>query len=603
MKASWQRASWACFILLAGCWVYAPALRGGWQWDDDQEVSENRLLRDPHGLEDIWLGKSGPDYFPLKSTLEWLEWHLWGGDVIGYHLVSLGCHLLCALLFWRLLEKLGVGGASWLGGVLFTVHPLTVESVAWISELKNTLSLAFLLFSMLAWVEYDRRSSDSIYSGRPYGAALFCFILALLAKSSVAMFPVALLLHAWWKRSRIGGRDLLATAPFFAASLAFGLISVWFQKHRAIAGPDLGLGGPVSRLAAAGLAAAFYLSKFFWPSGLLPIYPRWALDPPTALQFLPWLCGAVLFAFLWAQRRTWGRHVLFGLGFFLVNLLPAAGLIPMAYLRISWVADHFAYLPMLGLIGLEAAGLGLLWEKCRAPALGRFLRPAVAAAVAALALLLAVGARHHSARFRDQESLWAYTLQSNPNAWPAHKCLGDLLLRRGHAAAAAVHFAAALHVGPDYAGAHGEFGDALLQSSRMAEAIEQYQEALRREPDNANLHNSLGNAFLRSGRQKSAIAHYQIALRLKPGFPEAHNNLGATFAEAGRLGEAMDHYREAIRLNPAYSDAHNNLGNALLKDGHLTEAVAEYRAALRINPANALARANLQVASRALPER
>src|SRR5665213_1678184 len=330
----------AAIILLAGWLAFGPSIHGGWVWDDTEEVTQNTVLRDPAGLQKIWLAPAGTDYFPLKTTVEWLQWRAWGGDPAGYHAVNIALHLLSAFLFWRLLAKLGLRQA-WIGGLLFAVHPLAVESVAWVAELKNTLSLPFLLLAMLAYLDYDdfseakipveRIAPNALAAGRNQASALgamrstyllslLFFLLAMLSKSSVVMLPAVILLYCWWKRGRIRWK----------------------------------------RLTAAGLALAFYLGKCLWPFGLLPIYPRWGIDPTAILPYVPWLALALMAGWCWRRRAAWGRHVLFGLGFFALNLAPVLGLVAMSYLRISRVADHFAYLPLLGVIALVTAGVDQL---------------------------------------------------------------------------------------------------------------------------------------------------------------------------------------------------------------------------------------------------
>jgi hypothetical protein len=399
----------AALIVLAGCLVYWPSIRGGWIWDDAEEVAQNPVLRDSDGLEKIWFAPAGTDYFPLKTTVQWLEWRAWGDDPAGYHAVGIALHLLSAFLFWRLLRRLGLRWA-WAGGLLFAVHPLAVESVAWIAELKNTLSLPFLLLAMLAYVEFSDRSDGAIQPGaatrtqgrdgrparplsapgsagaRPYYLlSLVLFLLAMLSKSSVVMFPVVILLYCWWKRGRIGRADLAGAAPFFAVSLGLGFVTVWFQHHRAIVAGHRLAGSLLSRLAGAGLSLGFYLGKCLWPTGLLPIYPRWEIDPVTPLDFAPWLAMAAIFACLWSRRDAWGRHAIFGLGFFAVNLLPVTGLVAMSYLRISRVADHFAYVPLLGILGLAVAGADRLTSADRPLVPDWLMKSGIAAVALALA--------------------------------------------------------------------------------------------------------------------------------------------------------------------------------------------------------------------------
>jgi hypothetical protein len=342
-------------LVAAAIWIYWPALGGAWLWDDDTLVSDNRDLRTWSGLGKIWFSSPETDYWPLTWTLFWIEWHLWGNEPLGFHLVSLALHIGSGMLVWRLFNRLGMRG-GWLGGLLFVIHPLAVESVAWIAELKNTLSLPLYLLAFGAWIDAEEQKPLG------YVKSVLYYLAAMLAKTSTVMLPAVLLLYGWWKRGRISRVEIVRMIPYGLIALTLGLITVYFQNN----GHDFHTiehGGLVARLIGAGTAVCFYLGKFILPIDLLPIYPRWTLDPPSLLEVLTLPALAALLWALWSQRRGWGRHALFGFGFFLLNLLPVLGLVRMVYLSITWVADHMVYVPMIGLIGLFAAAWGELGER------------------------------------------------------------------------------------------------------------------------------------------------------------------------------------------------------------------------------------------------
>ena len=624
----------AGMILLVGGWIYWPALRGTWIWDDLAEIPNNPVLADPAGLGKIWAGASSPDYFPLKTTVQWVEWHLWGSQALGYHVTSIALHSLSALLLWRLLRQLGVRQA-WVGGLLFMVHPLAVESVAWISELKNTLSLPPLLLAMSAYVRFEERRSETGAPGgwAAYALSLGWFAAALLAKSTVVLYPVVLLLYSWWRRGRIAGKDVRASLPFFALALGLGLVTVWFQEHRAAYGADLVIGGLASRLAGAGLAAVFYVSKSVLPLGLMPIYPRWTVVPPSALQYLPWVGLAAFSGWLWTRRGTdWGRAALFAWACFVASLLPVLGLIPMSYLRISWVADHFAYLALVPVAGLAAAG----WSALSAPTAGRaaaswFRRPLfLGLALAAVGAALAAQSRREAEIYRDEGSFWTAAAQRNPGSWVAQNNLGLTVAREGRAAEAIDHYRTALRLNPNYAEAdlslanallatghateavgpyeaaarlqplhpdtYAGLGLALAQSGRLPESVASYERALQLGPPSAQTENNLGNALARLGRGADAQAAYARALQLRPGYAEAERNWGNLLSESGQLAAAADHYRRAVALEPGDPEAHYRLANALANAGQLAQAIAEYGEAVRLRPDFAAAHANLGLA-------
>jgi tetratricopeptide (TPR) repeat protein len=592
----------AAVIGLLGAWIYWPALRGGWVWDDVFEIPQNAVLRDPGGLARIWAGTAGPDYFPLKTSLQWILWRAWGPSPAGFHALSLGLQLLSALLFWRLLRKLGVRGA-WLGGLLFTVHPLVVESVAWIAELKNTLSLALLLGAMIAYVDYDQGAAGA--RRRSYALALLGFLLALLSKSSVVMFPFVILLYCWWRRGRIGRRDLVAALPFFGLSLLLGSVTIFFQYHRALAVWTIPVGGAASHLALAGTALAFYLGKAVLPFGLHPMYRPWSVNPPGLAQALPWLGLLTLLGWLWRRRLGWGRHALFGLGFFVLNLVPVLGFLPMSYLHISWVADHFAYLPLLGLIGLGVGAAGAVWHRLPAGKSGP--RTGLICGGALIVLACAWESRGYASAFRSDQDLWARTLEANPQAWMARIDLGKDLFQQGRLEEAVAQYDQALAIRADLPEAYYNRGSTFLRLGRLPEAVADLQAALLLQPASPDAQTNLGNALARSGRVGEAIPHYEEALRIQPDAADARANLIRALllsvpaqAQAREWGKASAACAEVLRLDSLNIEARADLGNILLIQGQFAAAIAQYETVLRLKPGDPGTEANLNLARRRL---
>jgi tetratricopeptide (TPR) repeat protein len=547
----WRWLSLAALPALAVA-VYAPAWRGGFIWDDLLLVRQNPLVTGEFTLRSIWFRTD----FPLSTVVLWFQWLAWGDHAPGYHAVNVALHALNALLVWRVLRRMNVPGA-WLAGALFAVHPVCVGTVAWISEIKNTLSLLFYLLAFRAWLEYaaaDRSPQKPL----AYALSLLAFVLALLAKTSAVMLPVVLLLWAWWQRGRVSLRDVARTVPFFALSLGFGLLTIWFQAHHFIIAPTAQPERFLARLAGAGLALWFYLGKALWPVGLSLIYPRWTIEPASVIAWLP-LLGIVLVAagcwrFRWERgeggrprQAGWGRHALFGLGFFALNLLPVLGLLDMHYLAISRVSDHFQYLPILGVMALAAAGLrralpgrGLLWI------------------AAPLVLGLGCLAWQRAGIVADEETVWRDTLAKNPASWTAHNNLGCLEAERQQFGKAIEHFSAAIRLRPRNAQAHANLGKALAAQNRFAEAAPPLRKALELDPGNAETHRQLGTVLAAQNQFAEAARHLEEAARLRP---EAGTfmELSMVLRQAGDTRQAIARLRQAIKLEPNASEALNNL--------------------------------------------
>jgi protein O-mannosyl-transferase len=570
----------ALLIVALGFWIYWPVFQGDWLWDDNVLVAENFDLHTWEGLWRSWFARPSTDYWPFTWTLLWIDWHLWGKHPLGYHLCTLVLHLFSAFLIWRLFWRLGLRWA-WLAGLFFVVHPLMVESVAWISEIKNTFSLPFFLLSLLAWLDFE----DGKSSG--YLRSVLYYLAAMLAKTSTVMLPLVLLLYCWWKRGRITSREIKHMIPFAVIAVVLGAVTVYFQTPVANQ-PLVELGGFVTRLIGAGTALCFYLGKFILPVILLPIYPQWVLNPPSLLQMLTIPIWACLLLGLWTLRNAWGRHALFGFGFFLLNLLPVLGFVQMQYLRIAQVADHLAYLPIIGLIGLVVAGLESGYGRMSAS-----IRPLSLGITAMVVLLLVWKSRANAALFVNEETLWNYTLRYNPEAWVAHNGLGNALMRSGKLSAAKEQYDLSIKIYPEYAVAHNNLGLVLMQTGEVSEAMRQYRQALKLDPNYFLSYNNLGNALLQTGRASEAMEQYERALKINPDYVDAHYNLGNTLIQTGHESEAMQQYQQALEIDPDYAPARYNLGNELLQSGRVSEAIEQYEEALRAKPDYAAAHSNL----------
>ena len=542
----------AALIVAACLWIYSPVYDGEWLWDDDYLLTDNATVQSPDGLWKLWFAPATADYFPLTMSALWLMWRFFGMDSTGYHIVSILLHALGSCMVWALLARMRTGWA-WFAGFVFAVHPLAVESVAWISELKNTLSLPLFLAAAWFWVRFDdqRKRPD-------YALALAFFILAMLGKSSPVMFPVVILLHAWWRRARIDFPDILRSAPFFVVSLVLGIVTLIFQHGRAIGDEPIPIGGFDSRLAIAGMAVLFYLGKILWPATLLPIYPQWDANPPTALQVLPWAAIAAAALVFWLNRKTWGRHAIMGFGFFFAMLLPVLGFVAMSYMRVGWVADHFVYIPMIGIVALAAAAGAKVFQIC-----GPNAKPLLLGAAGAVAFALTASSHKYSAIWQNEERMWTYTLEYNFDCWQAHNRLGARKFNRGEIDPALAHFQEAVRLRPDLAETQNNLGSAILAKKDTKGAIRHFSEALRLSPDIIAIQSNLANALVLDANHADAAKLYADLAARFPANATFQCNLGVTLYRTGRTEEAVAAFRRALEIEPNLEDARKNLAIAL----------------------------------------
>jgi tetratricopeptide (TPR) repeat protein len=582
----WRRDWIPCLLLAAAALVaYQKVWHAGFVWDDDAHVIRPDM-RPLHGLWRIWFEPGATQqYYPVLYSAFWLELRLWGYSAPGYHVANVALHAAASCLLYRALRRLCVPGAL-LAAAAFALHPVCVESVAWISEQKNTLSAVFYLAAGLAYLRFDEERRP-----RWYAFATTLFVLALLSKTVTATLPAALLVVLWWKRGRLAWRsDGWPLAPWLALGAAAGMMTSWVERAFVGAGGAASGPGAVERFLVAGRAIWFYLGKIFWPANLVFIYPRWTID---ARSFWQVLCPAAVLAALAAlfALRRHSRGPLAAALLFTGTLFPALGFIDAYPFRFSYVADHFQYLAAAMMLSASAAAFAL--GVSRLPP--GFRVAAWSAALCAVAALASLTWRQ-CAMYADVGTLWQETIARNPGCWMAHDNLGVALMAGGQPDEAIAEYRKALAIDPGIAGTHNDLGLALAGKGRMDEAIAEYLKAQEIEPGNAETHNNLGTSLRRAGRMDEAIAQLSLALEIRPGDLGTNFNLGNALLQAGRVDEAIVRYRKALEISPDFADGHNNLGNAFLRTGRWDEAIAEYRKALAIEPAHARAQANLRTA-------
>jgi len=572
-------AALLCGAVLFG---YLPAVHGGFIWDDSVLVTDNPMIKAADGLYRFWFTTEAHDYWPLTSTTFWVEWRLWGSSPTGYHVTNLVLHAIEALLLWAILLKLRVGGA-YLAALVFAIHPVNVESVAWIAQRKNLVAMLFLLLATLSFLKTD--ADQEGHGRRPrfglgdrwYWLSLAMFLLALLAKGSVATAPVLLLLLVWWRRRRVTTWDLVRVVPFAAIAAALVLVNIWFQTHGgAVPIRTASLG---ERLLGAGAVPWFYLSKALLPVHLAFVYPQWHVEVGNPLWWLPLLGALAVSAALARFRETWGRPFLMAWAFFCVALLPVMGLTDVYFMKYSLVADHYQHVAIIGVIAVVTAG----WSEWRRRAPEPFGKAAFAVAVVVVTTLLWLTVRQ-SATYRDEETLYRATIRVNPDSWLAHYNLAVSLKAQGRLQEELAHLEETVRLRPDHAKAHNNLAISLLEAGRPAEALSHAEQAVRIEPDRPESLVNLGIVLSRSGRLAEAVGPLERAVQFQPDLAEAHYNLGLTLASLGRLPEAISAFEQKLRLNPDDADARFRLARALVRSDRPRDAIGHYEEALRLSP-------------------
>jgi tetratricopeptide (TPR) repeat protein len=603
-------------LLIVTLAAYKPAWNGQPIWDDDHHITRPEL-RSVNGLTRIWteLG-AAQQYYPVVHSAFWLEHRLWGDSTLGYHLLNILLRCLSAWLLLKILRRLAIPG-SWFVAAIFALHPVQVESVAWISELKNTLSGVLFFATILVYLRFDSGRRRHLYI-----AAFGLFVLGLMSKSVIATLPVSLLVVFWWKRGRLDRKqDIVPLLPFFAAGIASGLFTAWIEQRFIIAGDEGAFALTfVERFLVAGRAVWFYLGKIVWPVDLIFIYPRWKVSQAVWWQYLFPVATLILAGALWLLRKRW-RAPMAAFLYFAASLFPVMGFFNVYPFRFSFVADHFQYLACVGpitfLVGLASSS-----------GLAKGGRRTVLCTIVLLTLVILTSKR--SGVYTNEEVLYRTTIRQNPDCWLAYNNLGNVwgqsgrlegaiamysraleirpkyalaennlsgaLLRSGRIEEAFAHCQKAVEMDPNYAEAHHNLGILLEKGGRIDEAIVQYQKEVEIDPKDAGAQNKLGNVLASVGRLDEAMVRYEMALKSNANYAEAYFNLGNVFLQKGLIGEAIGHYLKAVAIRPNYERAHSNLGHALRRAGRIDEAIAQYRKALEINPSKVSGFQNLGVA-------
>lgn len=611
---------WAMLIAVSTLIAYTPAYRAGFLWDDDDYVTQNPTLTADNGLARIWTEFGAtPQYYPLVFTTFRLERALWGWNPAGYHAVNVALHVAAALLLMACLKTLDVPGAE-LAGLLFALHPAHVESVAWITERKNTLSAALAFASLLLYLRFDLRDdgTSDARTGPPekglhnrgrwtvYAASVALFVLAMLSKTVVASMPFAILLILWWKRGTVRAKDVGLLLPFVAVSVGLGLTTVWMEKNVVGAAGEEWTLTALDRAAIVGRAAWFYAGKLLLPINLSFVYPRWSIDGTQPAQFIAPALVVATIAILFIARNRIGRGPLVAVLIFGGTMLPAMGIFDVYPFRYSYVADHFQYFASAALLTLAGAGLSMACARLlsrnrgsEAPTRAAWpmaqSRPALTIGLA-IAVLFGTLCYRRALAFVDRETIWKDVIAKNPSCWIAHNNLGLMLLLQGRLDEAETHLVAAeKHAvfDRDIARTQQNLGELAVERSQFETAIVHLERSIETVPTRSRPYVFAGIALAQLGRQHEAAASFARAIELDPANGLAHLNLGILLAQTGEMERATPLFEEAVRLNPNRIDALEALARARLTKGQAEEARKLLTRALSVEPDNQRIRAQL----------
>lgn len=583
----------ALAVALLAVVAYWPALQAGWIWDDDSYVTANTVVQTPEGIVDAWVPGRTPQYYPLVFVSFWTQHALHGMNPMGFHLVNLLLHLGSSLLLWRLLRALGVPGAG-IAAVVFALHPMQVESVAWVTERKNTLSLFFALGSVRAWLRFADDPRGFTAKAGWWGLSLCLFLLAMLSKTTAVAVPVAIVVVELWRRRAGRGRTLALVAPYFALGIALAAVTVFVEATQVGASGTEFERSAVDRLLQASMAWWFYIRTWAFPNDLLFIYPPFKMG---ALQLRAWAALLGLAIVLVAAVRRWrrgerGRLLLLVL--YTAGVFPALGFINVYPLRYAPVADHFAYVGSVAMAIGTGWLVAVLWRRLRTRGVPALAGPAVAVIVAcSFAALVNAQTRDYA----DASTLWRATLERNPQAWiAANNLCHEALLQAQEAIERGddegrdrlIAQASALAEQAERSGGHidmpllGNLSEVRRLQGRYPEAMEAIDRAIALQPRFGGTHWQRGRLLELMNRFGEAGAEYEQAVQGDPTNVAYLREQARWLVKAGQLGRAREVAGRIAQLDPADPEALSNYGTLSLELGDALTARRALEAALLV---------------------
>jgi len=579
-------------ITLLTFFVYFPSLTNGFIWDDDDYITNNFSIQKAEGLKEIWFSYKPPQYYPVVFSSFWLEHQLWGLNPAGYRAINLVFHIFNALLVYVILFKLS-RPLSLPAALIFALHPVQVETVAWITERKNIYGAFFYLLATFFYIRFHDSQQK-----KDYGFSLLSFVCALLSKSITVTFVVVPLLIRWWQGRKFRKLDFIQLTPFVLLGFAAGLNTVYLEIVRVGAKGSSWSLPLLGKLVLPGKIILFYIYKLVFPYELIFFYPRWFVDPSILWQWLPTVCVALILGLLYFYREKTGRAAFALFLCFVASLFPALGFFNVYPMMYSYVADHFQYIASISMIILLCAAAGFMAKRMV------FERFAVAPETRQMAFFLALvfiapvlgfKSFSYSKAFESRETLFTDVIQKNPGAWMAHNNLGMVYISQGKVSKAFDQFQKTLKIKPKDCTALNNLGNIYKAQGLWEKAREAYETCIAADPEYATAYNNLGLVHVHSGDLQQAREFFEKAAALDPMAHNAHLNLGLLYLQQKDYDRAMAHYNKAIAIHPYYAEAYLQLGLLYAQTGRKTEARQAFERVLEIDPDNFHAHNNMGI--------
>ncbi|MBF0277394.1 MAG: tetratricopeptide repeat protein [SAR324 cluster bacterium] len=569
--------------------VYYPALQAQFIIDDEAFYIKDPLMTASDGLFRIWFSPLEEDsiwfYVPISRTTFWLERNLWGLDLRVTHGINIVLHWIASLMLWLFLRNLKIKGA-WLIGVMFAIHPVHVQSVAWIAERRNVVAICFFIPCIWAYLRFER--GDEKKNGGWYILSLIFFTAALLSKTSTIMLPGILVLCRFWFRASWKFADFLRLLPFFLLSFATGIVRIWYESGALGARGALHPETFVERLLIAGHVPYFYLKKLFFPYPLIFHYPKWEIEISQGSMYFPVIGLGLSAGLLFWKLRGWGRGFFTGMAVFGITLFPVLGFFNIAWYQFSYVTDHWAYIPSLPLTILAVQGGIQLFEKSAEHKLLLY-QMGIVFVSGSIYGLFAILTLQQTLNYKDEKTHSAAIIANNPKAWFAHFRLGDHFLENEQFELALKHYDETLKYSPPHAEAYNSRALVYIQLKQYDQAMKSFNQALKIHPRYVEAYDSRGYLYFQLGEYEKAMQDYERALKLNPKFVKTHNKRGLFFFQMKRYEQAIQAYSEAIAIDPEFIKAYINRGNTYFQIDQFGLAIRDYEEALKIDPSYAKA--------------